>query len=359
MVSNEDTRAYKPLLPKEQLAQHIYRAQQECGLFVEGDDGMMHALEELVLQCRSSAIITITGEPGVGKELFARFTHVVRHPDKSFVAVNMAGVSEHLFESEMFGHVKGAFTGANGSREGRFDEAGKGTLFLDEIGDMPPGKQALLLRALGFDRDYSPVGSNDVKRVAASIVCATNVDIHRAMHGGQMRPDLYGRLCGCVVQIPPLRDRKTEHRYTLQHFLLRRIADTEFGARRFHLTSAAQEMLVTAPMPRNVRGLEDVIRRICSYAAAVEVEEIGTAFVERALAQEAPFSPRNNTEGDGYAHAVRHLVAPAQGGGLLPLLDRIKHDIIHAVHGEKDGCVTEAARALGIDPQTVRRYLRE
>jgi len=206
--------------------------------------------------------VLILGESGVGKELFAEQIHL-RSPrrDAPFVRVNCAAIPEGLLESELFGHVKGAFTGAAGNRKGRFETANGGTVFLDEIGDLPLALQAKLLRVLQ-ERTFEKVGSDKTLSVDVRILTATNRDIESMVGRGEFRGDLYYRLNVLPLLIPPLRQR-AEDIPKLARFFLSRLAPAGEGKRFDGFSEDAMEAMLTYPWPGNVRELENCVERAC------------------------------------------------------------------------------------------------
>src|SRR5262249_25802116 len=225
----------------------------------------------------TSSTVLIQGESGTGKELVARALHYHsarrRHP---FVPVNCAALPEGLLESELFGHAKGAFTGAQIARRGLFLEASRGTLFLDEIGEMPLGMQTKLLRVLE-QRQIRPVGSDREVDIDVRVIAATHRDLAAAVRQGTFRADLYYRLHVMVVQVPPLREHREDIAFLAETFLQRHAATNHVGARR--LTPQALRRLEQYDWPGNVRELSHVIERgvTMSTSAWIEVEDIGLA----------------------------------------------------------------------------------
>ncbi len=204
---------------------------------------------------RSSASVLVCGESGTGKELIARAIHYRGPmPQRPFIAVNCAAIPETLLEAELFGHVRGAFTGATSDRKGRFQEADGGTLFLDEIGEMRPELQVKLLRALQ-DGDVRPVGGKQGSPVDVRVITATNRDILMAMEDGAFRQDLYYRIAVVTLELPPLRDRKDDIPLLANHFLQKK------GAAEVRMDAAMLEALRGYRWPGNVRELENVIER--------------------------------------------------------------------------------------------------
>ncbi len=200
--------------------------------------------------------VLITGETGTGKELFARLVHELspRH-DAPFVEVNCAAIPENLFESELFGHIKGAFTGAASNRKGRFEQARGGTVFLDEAGELPENLQPKLLRVLQENR-ITPVGSDIERDVDVRVVAATNRDLREMSEQGRFREDLYFRLNVFEIHVPPLRERREDIPELVQFFTDR------YAARPVKISQPAMDMLIKYHYPGNVRELEHIIQRV-------------------------------------------------------------------------------------------------
>jgi DNA-binding NtrC family response regulator len=217
------------------------------------------AMETLRKVSDTDASVLLLGESGVGKELFARALHWnSARSRKPFVAVNCGAIPEDLLESELFGHVKGAFTGATRDRPGRFARADGGTLFLDEIGDMSPRLQIKLLRVLQ-EREFEPVGSSDTRRVDVRIVSATNQDLPRLIAERRFREDLYFRLAVVPIEIPPLRERREDIPRLIDHFLRElRCEHPQIEG----VTELARKRLVEHEWPGNVRELRALLERL-------------------------------------------------------------------------------------------------
>ncbi len=224
-----------------------------------GTSDEMASVYDLVEKvAETDSTVLITGESGTGKELVARAIHYNSpRRDKPLVVVNCAAIPEELLESELFGHMKGAFTGAIATHAGRFDAADRGTIFLDEIGDMSMKLQVKVLRVLQEQR-FEPVGSTTTHEVDVRIIAATNQDLDRAVHERRFREDLYYRLNVIPIHIPPLRERTTDISLLLHHFLEK----FAFGKEPKSLTPAALERLTAYSWPGNVRELENLIERI-------------------------------------------------------------------------------------------------
>jgi two-component system NtrC family response regulator len=221
-------------------------------------EAMRRVQKQIGLAADAEATVLIRGETGTGKELVARALHIhSRRSHAPFVAVNCAAIPQELLESELFGHVKGSFTGANGDRAGAFRDAGNGTLFLDEIGDMPLPMQAKILRALQ-ERVITPVGGKPAQ-VTVRVVAATHRDLAKLVASSEFREDLYYRLNVVPIELPPLRDRTNDIEPLAEHFLSLASA----GRPRPQLTSDAAAKLRNYSWPGNVRELRNVIERAC------------------------------------------------------------------------------------------------
>ncbi|WP_298412784.1 sigma 54-interacting transcriptional regulator [Janthinobacterium sp.] len=239
---------------------------------------MAELLAEAKLVAGSDASILIRGPSGTGKELLARALHnASRRAKAPFIAVNCGAIPEQLLESELFGHVKGAFTGAVGNREGLFQAADGGTLFLDEIGDMPLPLQVKLLRVLQ-ERAVRPVGADQTRPVDVRLLSATHRDLDVAMSEGQFREDLYYRLNVVTLTLPPLAERREDISLLANHFLQKLAAKYQKPLNGF--APDALTALVAAPWPGNVRQLVNVVEQVCALATAPLVP---LSLVQRAL----------------------------------------------------------------------------
>jgi len=218
----------------------------------------------------SRATVLLAGESGVGKDLIARAIHFHSpRKDRPFVKINCTALPENLMESELFGYEKGAFTGANTSKPGKFEQADSGTVMLDEIGDVPPAIQVKLLRVLQ-EREFERLGSNRTQHIDVRVIAATNRDLRMALEDGTFREDLFYRLNVVPIDIPPLRERREDIAYLAHHFVEKLAPET--GSTAHGITDAAIEKLIQYSWPGNVRELENVIERSLVLAAGGKLD---------------------------------------------------------------------------------------
>jgi DNA-binding NtrC family response regulator len=271
--------------------------------------GAMRAVLELAERVGpSDANVLVTGEHGTGKDVVARYLHAVSgRKDGPFVAINAGGLADGVFESELFGHVKGAFTDAKADRVGCFELADRGTLFLDEIGNMPAGQQAKLLRVLQTG-ELHPVGSSKVRVARPRVVSATNIDVQGEVAGGRFREDLLYRLNTVELHLPPLRERQEDVPVLAQRFLAQHAQ--RYGKQLIGFSPAAMQALTDHSWPGNVRELEHLIERavllargtelgledvaLRAKAAAARLEDMTLEEVERTLVQKALARAKGN-----------------------------------------------------------------
>jgi DNA-binding NtrC family response regulator len=278
------------------------------------------------------ATMLLGGESGVGKDMIARAIH--QHSprkDRPFVKINCAALPENLMESELFGYEKGAFTGANVSKPGKFEAANTGTVFLDEIGDVPASIQVKLLRVLQ-EREFERLGSNRTQHTDVRVIAATNVDLREALEQGTFREDLYYRLNVVSLNIPPLRERKEDIPYLVDHFA------HKFGGR---ISESAIERLMAYHWPGNVRELENVVERSILLASGPQVE---AADVRIDTAQRS------------------RPAAAAASDGFLPegmTLDQYEQSLIREALKRADGNKSHAARLLGLTRNALRYRLAQ
>ncbi len=325
---------------------------------------MAKVLEQVVAVAGTDANVLLYGETGVGKELVAAAIHERSQRRRGrFVAQNLAALPPELMTSELFGHVKGAFTGAQSSRRGLFELADGGTLFLDEIGEAPPALQAMLLRALE-SREIWPVGSSEPRRVDLRIIAATNRELLAEAQAGTFRLDLYYRLAVAPIHIPPLRARTEDVRGLGQPML-------EAAARRMsrpqpRVTDAAWRSLEGHAWPGNVRELSNLMERLVIYHAGreVDVEDTGLPTAPPAGTSlprlgapaevtEPPFSAAAQTSAAGVAWSIV-LQLPEAG----TTFDDLEKEILAQVLVRAEGNQSRAARSLGLSESTLRSRLK-
>ncbi len=303
---------------------------------------------------QSNITVLINGESGTGKELVARALH--RHSprrDNPFIALNMAAIPRDLIESELFGHEKGAFTGAGGQRQGRFQQADSGTLFLDEIGDMPAETQTRLLRVLA-DGEFYRVGGHTPVRVDVRIIAATHQNLEELVEQNRFREDLFHRLNVIRVHLPKLADRREDIPKLAQHFL--NLAATELNVETKLLTAETEAYLAGLTWPGNVRQLENTCRWITVMAAGreVHVTDLPPELVEH-KSTEAP-------SGD-WEKALRHWADQSLACGQTDILSdavpTFERALIETALKHTAGRKRDAANLLGWGRNTLTRKLKE
>jgi two-component system nitrogen regulation response regulator GlnG len=311
----------------------------------------------------SDLTVMLAGESGTGKELVARALHDYgKRRNGNFVAVNMAAIPRELIESELFGHEKGAFTGAVARNQGRFEQAQGGTLFLDEIGDMPLEAQTRLLRVLQ-EGEYTSVGGRTAIRTNVRIVAATHRDLRQLIRQGLFREDLFYRLNVVPIRLPPLRERSDDVPALVRHFL---VQVSGSGLRQKSFTAAAMERLKEYRWPGNVRELENMVRRVTALYAQ---EVLDVDVVEQELRELAPQPGTGEIPpGEGMGQAVeRHLkeyfAAHKDGlpaGGLYDRVVReVERPLIELTLAATRGNQIKAAQLLGVNRNTLRKKIRE
>lgn len=314
-------------------------ARYDTGSIIGRSAGMREVLKMVERVAPTRATVLLVGESGVGKDLIARaIHHGSPRRDKPFVKINCTAIPEPLMESELFGYEKGAFTGANTSKPGKFEQADTGTVFLDEIGDVPMPVQVKLLRILQ-ERELERLGSNKTREVDVRIIAATNVDLKEALKQGTFREDLFYRLNVMPILILPLRERREDIADLAERFL-RKAAQTH-GLPVDSISPEAMELLKSYPWPGNVRQLENVMERsvlLCS-GARLEVSDIKLdSLTQRAatpMGGAIPFVPEGMT------------------------LDEFEQSILREALRRAGGNKSQAARMLGLTRNALRYRLTQ
>ncbi|MCX6544780.1 MAG: sigma-54 dependent transcriptional regulator [Acidobacteria bacterium] len=292
--------------------------------------GMLDVYKQIAHAANAAAPVLIVGESGTGKELVAKAIHVNgRRAGRPFVAVNCGAITETLLESELFGHMRGSFTGAVADAKGLLEQAHGGTVFFDEVGETSAALQVKLLRALE-EGEIRPVGATRVVKIDVRVVAATNVDLEQAVAAGRFRQDLYYRLSVVVIRIPPLRDRRGDIPLLVDEFL--RTSCARAGRER-RLSAGALEMCVNYSWPGNVRELENTIERLVLFSpgTVVDVEDLPSTLGGRSPGVE------------------QRIFAD------LPTLDEIERRYLVHVLDSVKGNRTRAAEVMGIDRRTLYR----
>jgi transcriptional regulator with PAS, ATPase and Fis domain len=305
----------------------------------------------------SASTILVTGETGTGKEIVARAIHH-NSPRRAqrFVALNCGAIPETLLEAELFGHVRGAFTGAIGNRQGRMEQAHKGTLFLDEVGTMSAGLQMKLLRVLQ-EREFERIGDTHTTKIDVRVIAATNSDLQKMVAEGQFREDLYYRLNVIPIELPALRDRKEDIPLLVQHFL-KKFSGPESGAfvntkepahrpaepKILTVSQQAMRCLMAYAWPGNVRQLENAIERAVALSGGRSQIEIADLTPEIQQASEAAASP--------------DLRLPEEGLDLDAYMSRIEHQLIRRALEKTGGNKGQASRLLNLKRTTLVEKLK-
>jgi two-component system nitrogen regulation response regulator GlnG len=302
----------------------------------------------------SNITVLINGESGTGKELVAHALH--RHSPRRqapFIALNMAAIPRDLMESELFGHEKGAFTGANTLRRGRFEQADGGTLFLDEIGDMPAELQTRLLRVLA-DGEFYRVGGHTPVRVDVRIIAATHQNLERRVSEGQFREDLFHRLNVIRIHLPPLRERREDIPQLARYFLRKAAAELKVEPKL--LQAEVERYFMSRPWPGNVRQLENTCRWLTVMASgkSVHLEDLPPEL------REAPAAPQAQPDWEAsLALWASQQLAQGERGVLADALPRFERILIETALSQTGGRRQDAARLLGWGRNTLTRKIKE
>jgi two-component system nitrogen regulation response regulator GlnG len=338
----DDGEEQLPLIGRSQAMQEIYRV--------------------LARLMPTDLTVMIYGESGTGKELAARALHDYgKRRRGTFVAVNMAAIPRELIESELFGHEKGAFTGATMRSSGRFEQAAGGTLFLDEIGDMPLEAQTRLLRVLQ-EGEYTTVGGRTPIRADVRIIAATHRDLRQMVRQGLFREDLYYRLSVVPIRLPPLRERSEDIPELVRHFFAE-VQDEGLSSKA--LDGEAMDALKAYPWPGNVRELENLVRRLAVLYSqeTIDREVIESELSEGKAAERAVAAPAESLGGAVEHHLRSYFAAHEDGLPASGLYDRIRREVerplIELSLSATRGNQIRAAKLLGLNRNTLRKKIRD
>jgi len=308
---------------------------------------LVNVLEKIKQVAPSDSTVLITGETGTGKELVAKAMHTLsRRAHKPFVSVNCAAFPEHLLESELFGHVKGAFTGAANNRKGLIEEADGGTFFLDEVGAMPLNVQAKLLRVLE-DRTIRRIGENKTVTVDCRLVAATNQDLVAAIAQRAFREDLYYRLNVISIHVPPLRARRSDIPLLAQHFLEKFSARERKNVR--DITPEAMQLLLTYEYPGNVRELQHILEQAVTICAEPLITVNALPHQVRQHVREQPAA----------VEAAQPVEAVSGGESRVMVLEAREQELIRQAIHRNQGNLEQAAKDLGISRITLWRRMKK
>ena len=330
------------LKAENRLLQSQLRMRYRFENVVGQSQALRQVLETVEKVAESEATVLIRGESGTGKELIARSIHFnSRRADRMFVTVNCGAIPEELLESELFGHVRGAFTNAIAHREGRFTVANGGTIFLDEIGDMSPNLQVKLLRVLQ-DRTFEPVGSSKTLKVNVRVVAATHQNLEQAILERRFREDLFYRLNVIPIEVPPLRQRREDIPLLVQHFL--DVANQEKAKRIDGIHPEALSLLCEYDWPGNVRELENLIERIAVLKGEGEIRP-----------EDLPEPVRRSAA----ALALRAPRIPASGLDYNDVVDHFESELILQALDQTSWNNNRAAQLLGLNRTTLLEKIKK
>ena len=338
--------------PKKKTTQSIDDAGEGMPL-VGRSTAMQEIYRVLARLMQTDLTLMITGESGTGKELVARALHDYgKRRNGPFVAINMAAIPRDLIESELFGHEKGAFTGAQNRSTGRFEQAEGGTLFLDEIGDMPMDAQTRLLRVLQ-QGEYTTVGGRTAIKTDVRIVAATNKDLKILINQGLFREDLYYRLNVVPLRLPALRDRAEDVPDLVRHFV-RQAVEEGLDPKRFD--QQALDLLKAYPWPGNVRELENAIQRalVMTKGDAILLEDLPPEIFQATAAEATP--PAGD---DNLASLATKLFQWARADKTLKIIPAVERELIINALKETNGNQVQASKLLGITRATLRKRIEK
>jgi two-component system nitrogen regulation response regulator GlnG len=321
---------------------------------------MLEVYKQIGRVAAQDVTVIITGESGTGKELIARAIYQHSHRvGECFMAVNCAALTDTLLESELFGHEKGAFTGADRRRIGRFEQCDKGTIFLDEVGDMSPATQSKVLRLLQ-EQTFERVGGHETISVDVRLISATNRDLDQMIADDEFRLDLYHRLNGFEIQLPALREREGDLELLVDHFLKR--FNRQLNKKITSVSPEALSLMKSYTWPGNIRELQTAIRRAMLMATGPTIVPETLPVEVRENLPIAPASPAANGGGDpgvDLGRFVDRLVSQGSENLYQESLQMMERYLIARVLRETHGNQSQAARRLGITRGSLRNKMRD
>jgi DNA-binding NtrC family response regulator len=325
----------------------------DSDLFIGHSPSMQEVFKSIGRVAPQDVTVLILGESGTGKEMVARtIYHYSKRSDRPFLAINCAAIPEPLLESELFGHEKGAFTGAERRRIGKFEQCHGGTLFLDEIGDMTPLTQSKVLRVLQ-DRQFERVGGNETIRADVRVIAATNCDLAVLMAEGKFRDDLYYRLNVFTIALPPLRERVEDIALLIDYYL--NMYNRELGKEVTAIDPDALAILQTYAWPGNIRELQSVLKQaMLRTTGPVLLADFLPATVRPG---NAPPPPPSHGSFPDVLHHVLHALAVGEPNLHADLIAAVERILLSEVMCRADGNISQAARLLGISRPTLRAKL--
>jgi transcriptional regulator with PAS, ATPase and Fis domain len=350
---------------------------------IKGRSPALERVLRLVVKvARTDSPVLVYGESGTGKELIARALHrLSSRSNRRFIAINCSAIPENLLESELFGYVKGAFTGADSRRKGYFEEASGGTIFLDEIGDMPMRLQSKLLRVLQ-EKQFTPIGAGEARRADVRIVAATNVNLEEAVRKQDFRLDLFYRLNVLPIHMPSLRERREDIRFLLEHFLA--VANEQHGlVQPCYLTPDVITVLEQHSWPGNVRELQNLIERlvVISGGGAIRLEELPSEYQqtstsagparEPAAASQPGYNPTPTPAPEAAANVDHQLVSesyrqvlvdgllPEGGVNLARFIEDLENRLILQALERTGQNKNRAAKLLGLNRTTLVERIKK
>lgn len=325
----------------------LSKVPDEFSHIITSDPKMLSNFRYLQSVTKSNAPILISGETGTGKELFAKGIHNVFGENTPFVCCNVAGLDDHLFSDTLFGHVKGAFTGANGNRKGLVESANNGVLFLDEIGDLSTPSQIKLLRLLQ-EQEYTPLGADKPKKCNIKIILATHIDLKDKMNAGSFRSDLFYRLNTHTVNLPPLRERHNDLQLLLIHFI--ESACINFGKPQAECDAAVVSLLKSYSFPGNVRELKAMVDDVIARHDKGKITQ--DQFVDKIpTAKNGKYNDLPSCESQDWSDSVKLWET-------LPTFDIAKNLLVQEAMRRSSQNQSVAAKLIGISRQALGQWIR-